>query len=1151
MFRTKHWRRWVWTAIAATLLGRIAWIAFGERLTDAWTWYRHPIASVDETSVLDELTELDVRDESLQSVIATLERRHRVRIEWNDDSLTGEEKVRLQLSGVSLRSVLHHLGRQVRAYWNAHWVPDGHVVLDPRPQYVTRLHLFDRLVAQGMTDYRAIADAIHQAVLRDTLDGRDDESTFMPVPGGLIVCHTRETHACVAELIDTLAERPVGPRTIGQSPREAELQTILEQPTDLEFEALPVDEAAERIRTRYGVPVVVEPDLVRRQPSLPVFSAIHGRSLQEANGLSGYVPLNSPTAETSPRFLIRVRDEAIVLTPFAIEPGTPRVWSCAELATVEPGVPLTWESKEFGDRQNVDGHLLQRTLAFLNATNCSSCYGLVLENDPARLALAVDPIQAIAHLRRAALGEPGAANLERDDQIERRLRQPVSLRLTDATFAEALQDVARQLDVPVRCDDPAALVERGDWREDAVPAEDLLYRWLAPRGLQFSLRHGVLLIHRGDGDLTLRVYRVPSGHRLFHAFGNDPAVRCLREDLWAVRASWAWQRFFRRYLDAERQHRAQPESLAPIDIGPTPETQSRWPMSVRLYPVSDLVGDEPTRRAEQLALALNRGLSPGVDGPLAAPHFYRGLFRQTLALPRAILVRSNSAGHRQVERCLTVLRQSRSHPDDRMWDIENDAPPIDMAWLDDPSAFAHVRDAGRQGLPELVEKAALVPVVASQHVADILPNESVRLRRLVAAKRPRQAIEELLALRGLKLVDQRDTLVLVPIDASDEVPTARLHVRRQLLNELSALRETDFRPSNKVPASFLEFPAFDRAVATLDLLGAPRVLGRFDDGLLASGSRADHETLERMLDELEAAFELRSDDRSAEREIRLYRASCPEVLPETGGRLGGDVLRRAAWPYDEEGPAHVLQFGEVWLARLPPRGHERLAALFRMLAADSRQASPTPTPATGVAWCRAWDTARDGLVRDLLLATAVAESNDVLKRCRQELRRVCPPSTPEQRDRARLLCRVLAGSSQELRDDEEVLPRLAPWFEAERNPRVRVAAMFATLAFGPDGRRTVREALGESDDETLTRTLSQMGRLSAGNVCERELNVLLLELCRPGEVARSQKLFFSARRNSHEIRRQLELEDIAADHPWRQLLREAQGKTDATDSGSL
>lgn len=222
---------------------------------------------------LAEPSALNARDLPLRDAVERLSRRHRIPMALDYDALraeglTGNEPIRLDVSGVRLRDLLHLVVRQVHL---CYFVRDGDVVITTSEARETNA---SRLVAKvyplpspslgsPFVAEAELADLITSTIAPHCWAEVGGAGELRAIPGGLVVIQTPDIHEEVQSLLSHLEywhesldlALPIYLSSWDQE--ETVLIQKLKQTVDVEFHETSLEDVCRQLSSEYDVPIVI------------------------------------------------------------------------------------------------------------------------------------------------------------------------------------------------------------------------------------------------------------------------------------------------------------------------------------------------------------------------------------------------------------------------------------------------------------------------------------------------------------------------------------------------------------------------------------------------------------------------------------------------------------------------------------------------------------------------------------------------------------------------------------------------------------------------------------------------------------------------------------------------------------------------------
>lgn len=669
-----------------------------------WTIFLPPPPEPPIPAVLDEPSSVDVVDAPIDAVVAELAKRHRTTIQVQPSGLLGTNTVTCKLQGVTLRSVLNHLLRQVSsdlcvASWNGTLTITSRQEQDLPSHRVERMHSIVEWIALDAD--RGVGELLQMFFSSDG-DPFGPEFELDWLPGVLLLSATPERHADLADLLAKLTELARQPNAVAtvrvgeaRTPALEAIERVLTQRTSLRFEGQPLSAVAAELQRRWGVPVIVD------TLALQMVGQTDPRVFGEIDDVPARYALEALLAPHSLRAF--VRDEAVcIATPgFADEAGCLRLYPIHDLLERSEPDELRQMIREFAVPMDGKPGNMRTGLQLAGSTLVAQGTEQYQRNIEEFLFELREVVAS--HSPSPRWAGPRAW-----------LNHRVTVRHDSIRWEDFLRALERQYGFAFRVAPSAfesALLDPPiDVAADNEPLDILLERLLLPLHLYFHAdAHRIVITSESESPLQPRMYRLrpifaderrePTNEEWRQAIrvmlskdrehGDHKVV--MRGEVAIVRARQRDHGRLERMLTACREARLSGRHRA-HDI---PDSSRRF----RLYPVQDLLAhaDNESRAHTNSEAELTSFI---------ALLFSPGESRRVAGLPGLLLADASSKHHDEIERLLTALRAASARP----------APVRSMTLRDDhltalvEPATLQVGDEPLEGLIAELAKKHGVPI---------------------------------------------------------------------------------------------------------------------------------------------------------------------------------------------------------------------------------------------------------------------------------------------------------------------------------------------------------------------------------------------------------------------------------------------------------
>lgn len=579
---------------------------------------RPPPVSRPPPTALDDPAWLDVTDVPLRQVLSQLAERHDVEIALDiaglsNERFTGDEPVTFKLDGVSLRSLLTALMRQVDSELFV-GVRDGAVHVTTRASwndtlnnYVSQVHVLAPLMSgPGEFNEQRLADLIQTTIAPWSWEDVGGLGVMEVLPGALIVSQTPDKQEQIEELLSRLADLQDNPSVPSpvyldgvHADTNQQIRAALNSATSFECIEEPLAEVLTQLSVTSNTAIVLDRSAtldVGLDGDTPVTCKLSGISLRSALNLflsqleltflirDGVLLVTTPEeAESQLEIRLYRADDLLGLPHFNQRTLIEAIKSCI--------APQAWDDVGRPGAADRCGNVLviaqtrqvhEQVEGFLS--------GLRRAVWPTQLAYGASQPAAVDHTR---------------DRIEATLRQSVSLYYNKTLLSAALAGLAEQFGINVWLDvralegEGVASDTRLTFTADNEPLESVLRILLHDLELTFEVRDDSLVIttqEEAEAHLETRFFRVrqiPSGNRWTYSSGDlkDAITSTIFPDSWddvggpgsievlgdvlAVSQTREVHQQFKVLLTALDDLRSQPSAIAPIDITPPPDDRSR------------------------------------------------------------------------------------------------------------------------------------------------------------------------------------------------------------------------------------------------------------------------------------------------------------------------------------------------------------------------------------------------------------------------------------------------------------------------------------------------------------------------------------------------------------------------------------------------
>jgi hypothetical protein len=476
-------------------------------------------------AALDELASVNATECPLRGVLDVLSQQHNVNITLDaaalkNSNLTGGELVTCHLSGVSLRSMLNLLVRQVDSDLIV-LARDGEILVTTLSHwsstlnnYVSRVHLLTPLLTGPRElNEASLVTLIKETIALGTWSDNFGAGVIEALPGALVICQTPDVHEQIADLLrvfaelphsDSLTSLPIGETCAQQN---AAVTRALDGPAVIQVSAAPLSTIARQLSDTHGITIWVnEPALSR------VGISRDARLTCAVKNVSLRAALRLLLRESELTFV--VRDGILVVTTpaEAQERLTLRAYPVGDL--VQPSVGIDGDSpaefvkgavapQSWGD---VGG---PGSLAYCSGALLVSQTGEVHEN----LERMLYELRFAMHPAGLPMPPPEATAQQR---MRATLQKRVSFNYTEAPLTDVLQALAGQTGVNIQIDTraldgvgiptntPVTFAARDE------PFRAALRSLLTTLELSFVFRDEVLLVttlEESESHLITKFYR--------------------------------------------------------------------------------------------------------------------------------------------------------------------------------------------------------------------------------------------------------------------------------------------------------------------------------------------------------------------------------------------------------------------------------------------------------------------------------------------------------------------------------------------------------------------------------------------------------------------------------------------------------------------
>lgn len=309
-----------------------------------------PPAEIPPPAALDEPAELSETPLPLADVLSLLSERHGVPIEIDSfaqksTGVIGSTPISLRLSGVSLKSLLSHIAREVglvvRTRGGTVYLTTDADWTNNKSNFTARVYPLDKLLAgPHLLRESDLAEVVEQCLAK-VKSGTTYWSAgeCRAYPGALVVSQTPDVQARVARLLEVLADVCAAPDSVEPiwldppSARTEEICVALARPGRLALASADLEDLAEQMTRVHGIGVVQDRALLgfdRPRPDKVVALQSPNPSLGAV--LSAWLELMG--------LVFTVEDDAIVISkPSGVEERVcTRIYPIADLLDIEQGI---------------------------------------------------------------------------------------------------------------------------------------------------------------------------------------------------------------------------------------------------------------------------------------------------------------------------------------------------------------------------------------------------------------------------------------------------------------------------------------------------------------------------------------------------------------------------------------------------------------------------------------------------------------------------------------------------------------------------------------------------------------------------------------------------------------------------------------------